>query len=127
MSAYGDVAITAVELAKKQGMDPRTAWNTAAKRRFPRSLSMQTKGCPRSAFLGLCAAGLISGVNEQIAGSRLGKNAQYAVEAVAILRDKQRLGLTAQELWRAVISGKTHNSQMDVVLALRDGNLIREI
>jgi hypothetical protein len=126
VSDYGDVAISAVELAKT-GMGPRPAWNAAAKRRFPDSSSMQTKSCPRGAFLGLCAAGLVRGLDERVVDGRLGRNAGYAVEAVRILRGNDFADPTAKELWGLVCGNviKKHNHQMDVVLALWGKGLIK--
>ncbi|MCX8118907.1 MAG: hypothetical protein N3G78_13390, partial [Desulfobacterota bacterium] len=48
------------------------------------------------------------------------RNKQYALEAVNALRQKPELATDIMSLWKRVIRGgeKTHNSQMDVVIAL---------
>ena len=125
MKAYGEVAVTAVRLCAKLGHDPRTAWNTAASQQFPLSASLQAKSCPRGAFFGLCAADLVRGVKAQGSVGRLGKNAQYAIDAVRFLRAAKATNLSPLALWREVGRGKAHNSQMDVVLALWSRGLIQ--
>jgi hypothetical protein len=52
-------------------------------------------------------------------------NKAYAVRAVALLAEG-RQNWSTNSLWRAVTNDpeKTHNSQMDVVLALWKNNLI---
>ncbi len=47
-----------------------------------------------------------------------GKNAKYAQAAVSILKTDLSKKYTAKELWSIVGKGKTHNSQMDIVLIL---------
>lgn len=125
MKPYGKVAIAAVQLCTKFGHDPRTAWNAAAKKQFPNSPSSQAKGCPRGAFMGLCVAGWVRGVETEAIEKRMGKNARYAVDAVNLLRAKKPRTLTAKELWSKVGHGIRHNSQMDVVLALWSRGLIQ--
>jgi hypothetical protein len=84
---------------------------------FPESASLQEKGCPLDAFLGLCEEGLVSGVP---AGTytRSVKNKQHAVEAVGLLRFDPSLAANTSALWRRVAGDKKHNAQMDVVIGL---------
>ncbi|WP_425465755.1 DUF6979 family protein [Oleiharenicola lentus] len=124
MNAYGEVAVESVRLCTKRGLDPRNAWHAAAKLRFPDSPSSQTKGCPRGAFVGLCAAGLVRDVAPETEAGQLGKNARYACAAIKILIAAKPTIRSATELWREVGQGKRHNHQMDVVLALWSRGLI---
>ena len=91
---------------------------------YPTSSAARKKPCPRGAFLGLCEEGLVIGIP---AGryTRSLDDKSYAIRAVALLTEgKQHWSTTA--LWQAVTNGaeKTHNSQMDVVLALWNNDLI---
>lgn len=126
MSKYGDVAVLAVSLVKERRMSPPDAWAEAAARIFPDSESLRTKGCPKGAFLGLAAAGLINGVPASDYGrSSTGKNAQYAVTASELLMQNPELtNRGPKNLWLnclrkiGVDTEKQHNSQMDIVLRL---------
>lgn len=91
---------------------------------YPTSPTARKKGCPRGAFLGLCEEGMVKGIP---AGSYTSskENKAYAVRAAALLAEgKQSWSRSA--LWQAVTDDpeKTHNSQMDVVLALWKNGLI---
>jgi hypothetical protein len=119
MREYGDVAIGATELACG-GLQPSEAWEKAARTIFPYSESLQDKGCPRGAFLGLCEDGRVAGVP---AGNytRSRDNKAYALRAVALLIAEPALAnADPKALWERVMNGdpKAYNSQMDVVLAL---------
>ncbi|MCY4245019.1 MAG: hypothetical protein OXE47_06830, partial [Gammaproteobacteria bacterium] len=82
---------------------------------------------PRSAFLGLCEAGLVKGVppGEYLKKSSKKLNKGYAVKAVSKLIENPKLkDNSPKELWELVIS-KAHDSQMDVVLALWEKQKIK--
>jgi hypothetical protein len=118
MNAYGKAALAAAQDCGRNRRSPTAAWSDAVKKEFPKSVSSQEKCCPRGAFLGLCKAGLVQGVPR---GDYIGRtlNAQYAIDAVTHLWEEPSLSNDAQKLWRRVTSGsKTHNCQMDVVIAL---------
>lgn len=91
---------------------------------YPTSPAARKKSCPRGAFLGLCEEGLVQGIP---AGSYKAsrEDKAYAVRAVTLLTEGTEQRSTSA-LWRAVTNGaeKTHNSQMDVVLALWNNDLI---
>ena len=91
---------------------------------YPTSLTARKKGCPRGAFLGLCEEGLVKGIPP---GSYTASkdNKAYAVRAAALLTEGKQTW-SVNELWRAVANDleKTHNSQMDVVMALWKNGLI---
>ena len=88
------------------------------------SAAARKKGCPRGAFLGLCEEGLVKGI---LAGhyTTSKDNKAYAVRAVALLTEGTQHWSTSA-LWQAVTNGaeKAHNSQMDIVLALWNNDLI---
>ncbi len=120
MSAYGNIALAAVLHCQKWAANPATAWQLAAETECPNSVSMQRKGCPRSAFLGLCSAGLVRGVPKGDY-THSERNKAYAIKAVELLRSDKRLALNRTELWHRVLLGRPkvrHNDQLDVVLAL---------
>jgi len=126
VSGYGAVAVAAVKLAHG-GLDPVGAWAKAALAIFPHSPSQQDKGCPKGAFLGLCQEGLVAGVQ---AGTytRSADNKGYAIRAIELLASDPSLSESGPKaLWDQVMQGvsKSHNGQMDVVLALwRNGLLV---
>lgn len=80
--------------------------------------------------MGLCEEGLVRGVpkgNYTYKSNSLNK--AYAVEAVKLLKANPELAKDRNSLWQEVMQGakKSHNSQMDVVLALwENGFLILE-
>lgn len=123
---YGLVALNAVnQLNNMKEMDPCNAWDEAAAFIFPTQLSSRKKGCPRSAFLGLCEEGKVKGVKSgRYTKSKTNKS--YATNALELLQSSPNL--TIKDLWDKVISNaepKVHNSQMNVVAALfHEGYLI---
>ena len=125
MREYGDVAVGATELARG-GLQPSEAWEEATRTIFPHSQSLQDKGCPRGAFLGLCEDGRVAGVP---AGTytRSRDNKGYALRAVELLAAEPGLADAGPKaLWERVMDGqpKAYNSQMDVVLALWQRGLL---
>jgi hypothetical protein len=120
---YGLTAIKALEIYKN-AQSLRESWFSAAAELFI-SESSQNKGCPRSTFLGLCEKGLIKNISKGKYGSNSTKNKNHAIEAVAFLRENNVAPISSKELWSKLnINGKSHNSQMDVVLALWYNDLI---
>lgn len=127
INEYGDVAVRAVERIRSGTIvSPGAAWDDAAREIFPGRLFRQKKGCPRGAFLGLCDEGLVLGVP---AGSytRSIDNKAYALRAVELLRTLPELALAGRRaLWNRVeAKARSHNSQMDVVLALHKNGLLK--
>jgi hypothetical protein len=121
---YGEGALLAARQESSVSINPKTRWETAMERLYPTSPSAQKKGCPRGAFLGLCEEGLIKGIP---AGhyTELKDDKAYAVSAVALLAEGTQ-HWSRSALWREVTNGAEtkHNSQMDVVLALWNNDLI---
>lgn len=128
MKKYGVAAERAAKmLGKDTTLDPREAWERATIEVFGEGTSLQVKGCPRGAFLGLCSAGLVEGVEPGTYG-RGSKNAGYAVAAIAELRRSPELVEDPDTLWRRVPKddpNKASNSQMDVACGLWRAGLIR--
>jgi hypothetical protein len=130
MGLYGVVAVRAIRLIKSGDLlEPLIAWNTVASEVFGEGTWAQQKSCPRSAFLGLCEAGMIQGiVKGKYAGkNELQKKKKYAIEAVRILKEKPELSENKLKLWSEVRKGAhySHDSQMDVVVALwRNGMIV---
>lgn len=127
MGKYGDVALRATRmLGAGEARLPLESWSVAAREAFPGKLPAQRKGCPRSAFLGLCEEGLVAGVPRGEFGA--GKaNKSYAIEAARLLASGEaRPEDGPAALWRQVMNGrqKRANSQMDVVLTLWTNRLI---
>jgi hypothetical protein len=128
MSKYGKTAVAAARLCASGAAAPRQAWDRAAVEVFGAGTSGQRKSSPRDAFLGLCAQGLVTGI-EPGKYTRSLKNRAYAVEAVRILRQHPVLANQPPDLWRTLQAGrrKAHNGQMDVVVALWRHELIRSL
>jgi len=128
MGSYGQVALKAVELIRTgKATDPTDAWEIATSQLFRAETSMQCKGCPKGAFLGLCEEGFVK-VIPSGHYTRSKKNKSYAVKAVSILKNNPTKDYTENELWNEVIGNehkKAYNQQMDVVLALWKNGFIQ--
>jgi hypothetical protein len=121
---YGEAALMAARQKASTDADPLARWKSAMESVYPTSPMARNKGCPRGAFLGLCEEGLVKGIPAgRYTASR--DNKAYAVRAVTLLAEG-RQNWSTSSLWRAVTDDpdKTHNSQMDVVLALWNNDLI---
>jgi len=110
------------------GGNPVESWEMVANAIFD-SESAKTKGCPKNAFLGLCEAGLVKGIESgsYFKRKKPNVNKQYAITAVGLLVSDSNV--SKNELWNKVraalnLGEKRHNSQMDVVLALWNEGLI---
>ena len=124
---FGLAAIDAVKFIQNGIItNPIDAWNRALLNYFDRNSSSYEKGCPRNAFLGLCEEGKIIGISSG-SYTKSKKNKAYAIKAIKLLRNDPSLAEKTKVLWDMVVnwSGKAHNSQMDIVVALWKENLIR--
>jgi hypothetical protein len=120
---YGLTALKALEVYRAD-KSLRESWFLAAAEFFD-SESSQNKGCPRSTFLGLCEEGSIKGISKGQYESNSTKNKSHAIEAVKYLKENNTEVISTKELWSKLnIGNKSHNSQMDVVLALWHKSLI---
>ena len=117
-SKYGIIAVEAA-CAASHGVDPLTAWKVSAAKIFADSPSSEHKGCPKSAFLGLAELGEIAGVKPGKYTKSI-DNKRYAKDALALLREDDSLSIDPSALWTRIMGDvdKSHNSQMDVVIAL---------
>ena len=108
-------------------MPPGQAWVSATSNIFGAGSPGQKKNCPKGAFLGLCEDGYITGIPPGNYTSST-KNKAYAIDAVRILRVRPELESEPRKLWTQVDKddpNKSHNSQMNVVVALWSAELIR--
>lgn len=128
MPDYADVAIQAA-LALRSGRltSAREAWDNAAVEVFPNSASMQSKGCPRTTFLTLCASGAVKDLPAAgiVGGS---ENARHAKDCLALLTEHPSyVAMSPRQLWNLVTnaSGKAYNQQMHVILGLAKAGLLR--
>jgi hypothetical protein len=121
-------------LSEGRAMTWEEAWDSSALAVYPlpaegradTKKDAREKSCPRSAFLGLCERGWLTGVTGGAAPCSKSPNRRYAVDAVRYLVREgfgSEVPLTAKQLWNAlkaagVVLPTAHNHQMDVVLAL---------
>ena len=127
LNKYAQAALDAVRICQQGDAEtPQDAWEQATTAIFGWGTPSQRKGCPKGAFLGLCEEGLVKGI-EPGKYTRSKKNKRYAVDAVAVLGRRPELAQDLQCLWVEVLAGepKTHNQQMNVVIALWNSGLIR--
>ena len=126
MGQYGEVAVSSAKLMAEGNLSPLAAWNLACTNVIA-SATSRKKGCPRKAFLGLCAAGFLNStaINDYDAEEAINsKNGKYAMVAVDLLMAQPQLAKSKQTLWFKVLNsfgddlGKKHNGQMDVVVSL---------
>ena len=125
MTTYNKYAKTAIECVEKfkESECIKKVWSKYIEENFD-TKSSQEKGCPKNTFLGLCEEGLVKGIPKgNYTKSVLNK--EYALKAVAILKQNSQTTFTPKELWEKLDLGdKRSNSQMDVVLALWEKGLI---
>ena len=126
MDKYRQVAVLAAQSIREGVVaDPAEAWLKGAKKVFPSSSALQSKVCPKGAFLGLCIQGMIDGIPPGDY-SKPSKNGEYAIAAVEILKGNPFLTSQPELLLnKAVGNTKTENGQMDVVIGLWEASLIR--
>jgi hypothetical protein len=124
MGQYGNVAVEAYQLCIK-GTHPVDAWFKACEKQSL-TPSEQEKGCPKNTFLGLCEEGFVKGVAKGHYTKSV-KNKAYGLKAVAWLFEHPNAEITPKKLWEEIgNSGKKHNQQMDVVIALWDAGLMEK-
>ena len=130
MRGYGKAAVMAVDYyISGEAQSPLKAWMKATRSVF-RSHHSITKGCPKSAFLGLCEDGMVSGIPPGNYTSGW-KNKKYAVNAAKYLLEHAPSYISEAELWDIARQGvqnpaHNHSGQVSIVLALwRAGKLVR--
>ncbi|PYE55303.1 DUF6979 family protein [Deinococcus yavapaiensis] len=122
MTVFEEITTKAVQYLQ-QGWEPAQAWSKAADD-VECAPSVRSKGCPRSAFVGLAQAGYIRGYQPQRVAASLSQNASYCVTGARILADKPALGNNRFQLWNAIreqegVDRQSQNGVVDVLLALR--------
>jgi hypothetical protein len=126
MGKYGQVALLAVELIKNKTVkDPKEAWKIASSQIFGIGTSSQEKGCPRCAFLSLCAEGMVSGI---ISGKYTNsiKNKAYTLRALELIKGDISLINNKNRLWELVTDNNVkHEGQLDVIIELFNAGLIK--
>ncbi len=121
---YGKAALKTLKVYKNYPT-LRLAW-VASISELTTSQSAVEKSCPRSTFLGLCEEGLVKGIPAGVYESNSTINKNHAIEAVNYLMNNRINSISQKELWSKLdVDSKSHNSQMDVVLALWHNNLIQ--
>jgi hypothetical protein len=129
MGKYGGAAVLAANLYREHSASsPINAWEMAVAVIFPSSRSSQAKSCPRSAFLGLCESGSITGIPTGRYCNSI-QNKKYALKGLALLKEKPVLSNDEKALWQHVMAeednvNKTPNHQMDVVISIWNAGLI---
>lgn len=132
MGKYGFTAVRSTELLRSGHQSASEAWRVAAEEVFADAPESRDKVCPREAFLGLCAAGLVRDVSPSTCPEpSTSANRRYAVTAVRLLEADAHLVRGSKiDLWRQVLRElgmdpkKKPNEQMDVVLALLNHGLL---
>ena len=123
VNKYAHVAIKAVHKLQAKPIQPKNAWIQSAKEVFPNNSEAQKKECPKNAFLGLCAEGLIKGVPSGEYTKSI-QNKSYAIKAADIFKKSSTMFSCPTGLWKQTLielsedENKTHNQQMHVVIAL---------
>lgn len=126
MSNYNKYGLVAINVVKS-GNEPIIGQKNAIKKVY-KTKSSREKGCPKSAFLGLCEDGLVRGIkaSKYLINSKTNLNKKYALLAITFLSKNPEL--SKKELWSKIKTclgiSKIHYSQMDVVFALFEGNLL---
>jgi hypothetical protein len=119
---YGLIALKSVQ-NYRDSYSITEIWSQSAKEVFE-TKSSQEKGCPKGTFLGLCEEGLVKGIPKGNYTKSV-KNKEYALKAIAILKQNTQTTFSPKELWEKLELGdKRSNSQMDVVLALWENGFI---
>ncbi|WP_368542317.1 DUF6979 family protein [Enterobacter soli] len=124
-SSYGIITLNAIELIR-QHLTPIEAWR--------RAVTGKEKGCPKTAFLGLCQFGWVKNIprGEYLSSRALnGPNKDYAIRAAQLLLANPDAGFTTKQLWALSIAGlnqppANHNQQMNVVFAIWEAGLLIE-
>lgn len=129
MSVYGKTAVAVVN-SYILGKDLRECWENSITH-FTSSKESRKKGCPKSAFLGLCHKGYVRGIKKGDYLLYESPNKNYAVAAAELVLKEPSSKYSKSELWRKATEGypdaaKNQNGQMDVVFALKEAGLLQK-
>lgn len=127
MGQHGRIAEHGVRRITQDALAPADAWAVMAAELYAATPALQDRGCGRSAFLGLCAAGAICGIPASDCVDTK-KDQSYALRALEILNEDPTLAHDQDTLWRFVTDGRgiRHNGQMDVVCTLFRAGLLTD-
>ncbi|MEK3707104.1 hypothetical protein MKY87_23955 [Paenibacillus sp. FSL R7-0198] len=120
---YVQAAINAVDYVQnKKFVNPVEAWNFATGDLFGEGSWGQRKGCPRTAFLGLCEDGYVRGIPQGRYNHKENSlNKRYAIDTVKLFHeDSSMVHVDSKKLWTVVTEGKVikSNYQVDIVKGL---------
>jgi hypothetical protein len=103
MGKYGQAAVRAAKLVNSKKCDsPVETWNQATIEIFGEGTPRQVKGCPKSAFIGLCDEGFVHGVRKGRYSTRsTSKNKEYAIKAVDLIKKEPQLVNDMNGLWNS--------------------------
>lgn len=123
MNKYARIAVEAARsLRDGRRPDPVEAWEEAAREVAPQAPTSGSKPCPRTAFLGLCEAGLVLGFAPR--GRTFSKgvgNKKKGLVALDLLKADQSLLDRKGDWWRRTAGPKgrpRHEGVLDVVEGL---------
>lgn len=119
---YGEIALKAYLMIVNENKKPGEAWDIVSKEIFVNKEASQKKGCPKDVFLSLCQEGHLINVPKDYYTKSI-KNKKYALKIVELLKNNHSIN-NISTIWEQVNTGTTHNSQIDVVLALFKNNFI---
>ncbi|MGM3172487.1 DUF6979 family protein [Dickeya lacustris] len=130
MGIYGKTAVAVVSAYDSSNKpDPRECWEYSITL-FTNSRDSQRKGCPKSAFLGLCQDGYVKGIPKGDYLPPDSPNKRYAVVAAECVLKEPSRKYSRAELWRIATkdcpdAAENENGQIDVVLTLKDAGLLQ--
>ena len=125
MTLYGKIAVASARvLATGPEQHPEAVWRLVA-HAFTSSESVRNKGCPRKAFVSLCNAGMVRGVNSSPCEHQHSKNGQYTLEAARLIWLDPTNAANKARLWGLVAPGIKANCQLDVLFGLHESRLLR--
>lgn len=129
MDKYSKSALNVVRYVQENRTEsPVEAWFIATGEQFGEGSWGQKKGCPRTAFLGICEEGLIKGIKAGRYNHKQDSlNKQYAINTINLLKqDPTYINKDNKEIWAIVTQGKKikSNYQVEIVKALWEKDLI---
>ncbi|MFJ5437875.1 DUF6979 family protein [Pectobacterium brasiliense] len=129
VDVYGRTAVAVVR-NHANGQNPRESWENEISL-LTDLKSIREKGCPKSAFLGLCEAGYVNGIPAKKYLLRGGKNKGYAIAGAKVVLAHAAKIYQPEDLWLIIKESiparpDKYNQQMHVVLALKDAGLLQK-
>jgi hypothetical protein len=120
IKGYGIVALKAIETLKKQpNIKVDKAWDLAISQ-----LNISSKACPKSTFIVLCANAYVRGISNGNYDNRIQENKNHVIRIMTNIDFPNTEFSNYSNIWRRFISNKPHNSQIDVIHALYEHDLL---